>query len=163
MKKNTYYIAFLLVVQAIFNSTQAAEIPEEVAPIQGMETGVVKKISIEKLPPAVKKIAQDDLEKNSIGKNRQLGNIPDDAIFYKKNYHANIKDVKDILKNLTFKEANLSSTELSTYAIEKERIQKDQRKMDLGVASLEYLSVQMESSLCFMNGTILATVVQLYS
>lgn len=93
-------------------------VPDEFSPVPGIQVGKVKRISIENLPVAVKRVVQLDIEKDAFAKVRQYGEIPDDAIIYKKNYYANLKDMREIEKNTTFKISNLSKSQFNKLKFE---------------------------------------------
>lgn len=100
----------IIVASTLVLFVSGAEAQDATAPFPGVEGGKLKRTSINKLSPAAKKLVQDDLEKDAFAKVRILGDIPDDAVIYKKNYHANVKEMREINKNITFKLSNLSNS-----------------------------------------------------
>lgn len=96
----------------------ADDMVQALSPVPQIEPGKIKHVSIHNLSPSVKEVVQRDLLTDALAKQNRFGDIPDDAINYKKNYHANLKDLREIDKNMRFKIANLSSSELSKYRYE---------------------------------------------
>lgn len=96
----------------------ADDMQQALSPVPQIEPGKIKHISIDQLSPSVKEVVQRDLQTDALAKQNRFGDIPDDAINYKKNYHANLKDLREIDKNMRFKIANLSSSELAKYRYE---------------------------------------------
>jgi hypothetical protein len=67
---------------ALFASGAGAQ--EASTPFPEVEGGKLKRISIKKLSPSVKKLVHNDLEQDAFAKVRVFGSIPDDAVIYKK-------------------------------------------------------------------------------
>jgi len=109
-------IACVVTANAMANSNNEAQ--QATSPVPAVEVGKVKLISIKELSPTVANLVQKDMQTNALGKARSYGEISDDAVFYKKNYYANLKDMREINKNLTFKLSDLSRSELGTYRFE---------------------------------------------
>jgi hypothetical protein len=91
---------------------------DAVAPYEIVEGGKLKRISIHTLTPKVKQLVQEDLNQDAFAKVRVYGSIPDDAVIYRKNYHARVKDMKEISKNVTFKLADVSGGRFDGLALE---------------------------------------------
>lgn len=116
MQKNI--AVWIIALSAHSMAFAADDMQQALSPVPQIEPGKIKHISIDKLSPSVKKMVQRDLQTDALAKQNRFGDIPDDAINYKKNYHANLKDLREIDKNMRFKIANLSSCELAKYRYE---------------------------------------------
>ena len=101
----------------VFANNSTEKLPQS-SPVPGVQIGKVTVTSIHKLTPTVKKMVEADLAEQPFGANRKLGEISDDAIIYRKNYYAQLKPLRDVEKNLTFKLADISRGELGKYTLE---------------------------------------------
>lgn len=95
-----------------------AHAQEAVSPFAEVEGGKLKRISIHKLTPKVKQLVQEDLNQDAFAPVRVMGSIPDDAVIYKKNYHAHVKDMKTISANTTFELAKVAGSTFDRLAFE---------------------------------------------
>jgi hypothetical protein len=116
------YIVFAITLlscmhSAAFAANDNGKLPQT-SPVPGVQTGKVTYISINKLTPPVRKMVEAELNEQPFGTARRFGEISDDAVIYMQNYHAQMRKVSDVEKNLTFKLADVSRAELKKYVLE---------------------------------------------
>lgn len=111
-------LAFFIGIHSAAFAANANEKLPQSSPVPGVQTGKVTYTSINKLTPPVRKMIEADLSEQPFGAARRYGEISDDAVIYMQNYHAQMRKVSDIEKNLTFKLADLSRGELNQYKLE---------------------------------------------
>lgn len=121
--KGASMLKYMVAILGMMLSVQAAATPnggKQVTngPVAGVEVGKVKHTSIKNLTPNARAMMQADIEEKPLGPDRRFGQIPDDAVLYMKNYHANVKDIRGISKNITFKLSDVSRSELQKYSFE---------------------------------------------
>jgi hypothetical protein len=121
--KGAFMLKYAVATVGIMLSVQAAATPNgekqvTIGPIAGVEVGKVRHTSINNLTPDARAMMEADIAEKPLGPDRRFGVILDDAVLYMKNYHTNVKDIRQITKNVTFKLSDVSRSELQKYSFE---------------------------------------------
>jgi hypothetical protein len=111
-------LALVFGMHSAASAGNASNTLPESSPVPGIQTGKLTQTSIRKLPPAARKMAEEELKEQAFGSNRRFGEISDDAIIYMKDYRSQIKNIRDVEKNLTFRMADVSRGEFKHYTLE---------------------------------------------